>query len=268
MKQLLLIFMLFLFCDSLMSQTIERIEVNGIILAENEDVENVTIYNTSSNKGTITNKKGEFVIKVGVNDIVEVSALQFNAVKITITKDVLTTKRLKIYLTEHINQLDAVLLSSGLTGNLVTDIDDAEELPALELDLGNMNALEFFDDKVHSIMMLLVIELNRAGIVNKGGLYNGIDFARIFGLNKLLRKKKNESKPPKAGKEKDLLDVYSHKYISDTFNIPIEKVELFIAFIDKNGMNFELLEDENEVYLIDFLIKQSKAFLKLKDAKN
>jgi len=249
-----------------MSQNIERVEVNGVILADNKDVENVTVYNTSSNKGTITNKKGTFTIKVALNDIIEISALQFQTVSVTIDAKVIQSNQLKIYLTEHINQLDAVLLSTGLSGNLVTDIDNAEDLPELKLDLGNMNALEFFDDNAFN-NDVVKNELNR--IVSKGQFYNGIDFATLLGLNKLFkRKNKKRNLYGKDEKPKDILDVYSPKFISETCNIPFEKVESFIAFIENKGIKNDLYKAENEVYLIEFLVKQSKEFLKRKDEKH
>lgn len=249
-----------------MSQNIERVEVNGVILADNKDVENVTVYNTSSNKGTITNKKGTFTIKVALNDIIEISALQFQTVSVTIDAKVIQSNQLKIYLTEHINQLDAVLLSTGLSGNLVTDIDNAEDLPELKLDLGNMNALEFFDDNAFN-NDIIKNELNR--IVSKGQFYNGIDFATLLGINKFLKRKSKKQNvyDKKEDFPKDILDVYSPKFISETCNIPFEKVEAFIAFIENKGIKNSLFKPKNEVYLIEFLITQSKAFLKLKDEK-
>ena len=53
-KQLL--FLVFLFTLlSVWSQINQRIDISGIILSENQDIEGVTIFNTSSNQGTITN---------------------------------------------------------------------------------------------------------------------------------------------------------------------------------------------------------------------
>lgn len=267
MERKLAFLLLVLLSHSIYSQSNNRIEVKGLITADNNDVENVTVYNTSSNKGTITNTKGEFTIKVGLNDIIEVSALQFKAVTVKITKDVIDSKLLKIYLVEHINQLDAVLLSSGLSGNLNVDIDEVEELPIIQLDLGNMNALEYFDDRAFD-NKILGQELDN--VMNNNTFYNGIDFARIFGLNKLLKRKskRSDSYSGKDDKPKDILDIYSHKFISETCNIPIENVESFIAFFEENGIKEDLYKTENEVYLIEFLVKQSKAFLKLKDEKH
>lgn len=270
MQRILTSLLLIIISHSVYGQTHNRVEVKGLITSDNNDVENVTVYNTSSNNGTITNSEGEFTLKVGLNDVIEVSALQFKAVTVKVTKDVLASKLLKIYLTEHINQLDAVLLKSGLSGNLSVDINEAEELPVIQLDIGNMNALEYFDDKAFDNN---VINQELDKVMGNNTLYNGVDFASIFGLiaNSLIKSKKKKTKNENEfteDKPKDILDVFSHKFISETCNVPIEKVESFIAFLEEKGIKQELYKTENEMYLIDFLVKQSKVFLKTKDEKD
>ena len=148
MKQILPLILLIFSNALLLSQNTERLEVKGVILSDNNDVENVTIYNTSSNKGTITDNKGAFVIKVALNDIIEISALQFQTVSITIDVETIKSKQLKIHLVEQVNQLDAVLLSSGLTGNIETDILDVKVVKPITIDMGNMDIdFEYNDDK-------------------------------------------------------------------------------------------------------------------------
>src|SRR5210317_804488 len=89
-KQLL--FLVFIFTiSSVWSQTNQRIDISGIILSENQDIEGVTIFNTSSNQGTITNEEGEFNIKVSLNDRIEISALQFNQITLTVNEEVISS---------------------------------------------------------------------------------------------------------------------------------------------------------------------------------
>ena len=248
-----------------MGQNKERVEVNGFIFAENNDVENITIYNTSSNKGTITDSTGVFTIKVSLNDIIEVSALQFKTVSVTINEEVIKSRVLKILLAEHVNVLDAVLLSSGLTGDLLTDINNAKDVPVMNLSLGDLSGMEIHDDKAFDPK---VSENALQSITNKGGLYNGVDFVKIAQLI-FKRKKKKPSKRTTFDevKPRDILDVYSRKYICETYNIPDDKLNAFIVYIEENGLNQDLLKDKYEIYLIDFLIKNSKLFLKSLDEK-
>lgn len=264
MKQKLLFITFLITCNSLIGQTIKRVEVHGFMYANANDVEAVAIYNRSSNKGTITNEKGEFLLEVAENDVIEISALQFETQKVTITKEVIETKSLKIYLVEHVNQLNAVILRHGLSGNLVVDIENAVMPPKMEMDLGNMNALELYDEKGHNDFKVSR-ELN--SVMNNHELYNGVDFVKI--ANMLFKPKKRSyiDDTPKFVKTKLLLDIYSRKVISDKFNIPIEHINEFIAFVENNGLSQELLNDEQEFKRIDFLVRQSELFLKQQDVK-
>ncbi|GAA4812601.1 hypothetical protein [Litoribaculum gwangyangense] len=236
-------------------------------MSSTNDVEAITIFNKSSNKGTITDEKGLFVLKVALNDIIEISALQFQTVTITIDDEVIKSKQLKIQLIEQVNYLDAVTLSSGLSGNLQTDIQNTKVMKLKPIDLGNMNAFEMSEDKVFSKG---VIQDHLISIIHPDERNYLPDFVKIF---KLLKKSKPRTSLNNDGnierlKPTKLLDIYSHKEISGTFNIPQENVESFLVFIENNGIKPELLKPENELQLIEFLIRQKEEFLNLEDAKN
>ena len=116
-KSILFIILLFTI-TSAMSQNFDRVEVKGRILVDANDVEGVTVYNTSSNKGTITDENGEFKITVAINDFIEFSALQFEDFSLTIDDDILKSKTLTVFLIERINKLnEVVILPFGLSGN-------------------------------------------------------------------------------------------------------------------------------------------------------
>lgn len=131
MKQKLLLITCLVTSNFLVGQTITRIEVKGFLYANANEVESVAIYNTSSSKGTITNEKGEFVLEVAENDVIEISALQFEMQKVTITKEVIESKSLKIYLVEQVNELNEVTVGNRLTGDLLKDINNIEGKPPI-----------------------------------------------------------------------------------------------------------------------------------------
>ncbi|WP_445734172.1 hypothetical protein [Mariniflexile sp.] len=266
MKQLLICNLLLFSISSALGQTVERILLNGVISAEGTDIEGVVIYNTSSNSGTVTNQKGAFTIAVTVNDVVEVSALQFEMVSIIITKEIIASKLLKIYLSEQINQLDTILLSSGLSGLLALDVEKAKERPKITMELGNLDNLEFFNERAFDNQ---VVKDALSTLVNKGGLYNGINFIGIGSmLFKSKSRKPSNNIPLSQEKQKTLTEIFSNKYITETFNIPEENVEAFRAFVEANGLNPDYLKKENELLLIEFLVKQSELFLNSQHAKN
>jgi hypothetical protein len=267
--------LLFLFLNGsltvIWSQNNQRIEINGIILSENQDIEGVTVFNTSSNKGTITNNKGEFNIEVALNDRIEVSALQFKPTLIIVDETAIQAKQLKIYLVEQINQLDAVLLNSGLIGNLKLDIDNVKMIDPIKLNMGNMNmAFEYNDDKAFDNS---VISNNLISVMNKGQFYNGINFVQIAGgifelFVKPKAKKSRAYNIPLSNTATQITSVFSQSYIAETFKIPEEKVPDFIGFLESKNINSELLKETNKLQLIDYLMKQSSLFLELNDIKN
>ena len=247
-----------------MSQTIERAEIKGVIIAVSEDVEGVTVYNTSSNKGTVSNNLGEFTISITVKDVLEISALQFKKVSITITDEIIKSKLLKIYLSEQINQLEVVLLRSGLSGVLAADISDAKERQVIELNLGNIDSMEFFDDKAFDNG---AIENALNATINKGMLYNGMN---LIAISEMIFKPKKHVTEEAVNDEKilKLMDIYTNTFLSETYKIPLEEVQAFVAFSENNGLHSGLLKKENEFFLINFLVKQSELFLKSSDVKN
>ena len=58
MKHLLHYISLLFLVGSVLGQNIDRVEIKGVIVSEVDDVENGAIYNTSSNKGIVTNQQG------------------------------------------------------------------------------------------------------------------------------------------------------------------------------------------------------------------
>ena len=255
---------------SVYSQSVNRVEVNGLILSNTNDVEAVTVFNKSSNKGTITNIGGAFKLYVALYDVIEISALQFQKITLTIDAPIIQSKQLKIQLVEQVNQLDAVSLSAGLTGNIETDIVNVKTVKPITIDKGNMNVdFEYHDDKAFDNS---VISDHYTSITEPGARKYMPDFIKIV---KFLTKSKKELKVKKEifvgfkyDKPKDIFSVYTLNEIQEQFEIPEEKLQIFIAFVENNGIPPEWLEPENELLLIEFLMKQKKLFLKEQDAKN
>lgn len=266
MKQKLLLLFFILSTLFINGQSIDRVEVKGIILSNTNDVEAVTIFNKSSNRGTITDENGDFVIKVALHDVIEISALQFQVVTITIDESVIKTKALKIQLVEQVNQLDAVTLSSGLTGNLETDIENVKMVKLTPIDLGNMDAFALEED---IRLDKSVIQNHLTSTINPDARGYLPDLVKIVGLL-LPKRKKSENQSltqPQENTVHEILEVYDQNEIQQTFNIPSENIQEFIVYID-NKINPEFFKPANEIQLIAFLFEQSKLFLEENNGKN
>lgn len=243
------------------AQETSRVAVQGKIIGNN-DVEGITIYNTSSNKGTVTDAEGNFTITVALHDIIEVSALQYESKNITINKDVMMSKQLRLFLVEALNALnEIILLPSNLTGNLPVDILSAEKQKFILMNFGNLGYMTFPEDEFTKPVNT---------ITQEGTFYNGINFASLLGLNNILNKplKIQSLQLLRDARPTDLLDVYSPKYIHNTYKIPQSDVEAFVAYLIRDGFDEALLKPENEIQLIELLVEKSEQFLNQANDKN
>jgi len=242
-----------------LSQNINRVEIEGKVFSKNNEVESVTVYNSSSNRGTITDENGEFKIEAALNDVIEISALQYRKGSIKITEEILSKKFVKIFLVENVTVLqEVVILPYDLTGNLIVDVEDVVLVEPIAFELGNMNAFELPDDQYTEVVN---------PFMNNGELMYAMNVGSVIGLlfdaimpNK--PKSKNKKEKLQEAYNKSLEGVLGRTYIINNFNIAEDKVEAFIVFVEDNGLDQELLLEENRMQLIEFLHQQSDLFLK------
>ncbi len=261
-KQILIFFFLMVSLCAI-SQEITRIEVAGKVVVETNDKEGITVYNTSSNKGTITDENGNFKLKVALNDVVVFGALQFQDFTVIIDTRVLDSKRLTVFLVEEVNKLDEVLvLPYDLTGNLNADVESSRtfnvDMDAIYFGLENQQDFEFSADFKSGI--------NNPSVDDQlPYMDNGLNVINFVGLimSPLLKSKKRKQNeaPPKIPTGK-LSERYDAKYLNTHFNIPPERADAFIAYVQEKGIKEELLEEGKEVQLLEYVLQQSKLFLK------
>lgn len=267
-KQLLYI-LIFVFSVTAFSQEVDRIKITGKITAsKGEDVEGVNIYNISSEKGTITSPTGEFEIRVAENDRVYISTMQFQRFTVVIDAGIIESKKMMIFLNPVVNQLDEVIVRPyDLSGNITADVKRVKiasvqqnwDLSYKTLEFG----YEFSADAQTSIKGNKAEEAYFNGPVQVGG--------DILGLAGLFFKKDKKSKRQRISEEELKINAvqkrFGNAYISNNFNIPEDKVNDFIFFVEDNGIDKKLLKPENELLLIEYLTLQSKAYLKQSNEK-
>ena len=254
------------------SQDIKRVEISGKIVVNSEDLENVTIFNTSSNKGTLTDEAGKFKIEVALFDVLEVRALQFQDFKVTIDKNIIDSKKVTVFLVEKINKLnEVVILPYDLTGNLVADMESVRtfnpNLDAIYFGILDITAYEFPDDNKSEVYNIAVRD-------PANNIQYPRDFVAMAGL--LLKPRFKSKKTKQTDKISELSEVsktglsdyYSTRYIVDNFKIPEDKVEEFVIYVESNGLDYSLLQNGKELEFLEFLTQKSKEFLKSESGKN
>jgi len=257
-----------------------RVEINGKIVVEANDIEGVTVYNITSDRGTISDFDGNFTIDAKVNDRIEISALQFKKFVVIVDEGIIQQRKMTIFMVEQVNKLPEIVITPyDLSGNMIVDINRVRTAN-----------LPFKKDEFDT--ELAPIELtpdNKTKAINpfvrgSGGKADqlGGDIIGIVGylLKPLFQKKKKNQETEIAAyntrvgtttQNNEVLDLrlmYSNSYVSRTFGIPEDKVNEFIVFVEDSGLNYDLLKDGREMEFVDFLVHQSQSYLELQSAKD
>ncbi|MDC0957429.1 carboxypeptidase-like regulatory domain-containing protein [Flavobacteriaceae bacterium] len=261
------LWVLFLFTQitQIYSQELERVNIAGTIIVNSLDLEGVTVYNAISNTGTVTDKKGQFVIGAALNDKLIISALQFQNFEITINQDIMDSQTLIAVLVEEVNKLpEVVILPYGLTGNVSTDIARIKtvnpNLDVLYFGLDNLDKFNFTDDYLSGVRNVAIPD-NR--------MYFTADALKIIDLlSQSFLNPVNKNKASEWASDRDILEKYSMKYLVEMLSISEKNIIEFIYFVEDYGLKRSLLKDEQELQFINFLVKRREEFQANKNDKN
>ena len=270
MKKLLLLFIA-LSSFIATSQQVKRVKVDGKIIVEGDDVDGITVFNTSSNKGVITNENGEFVIEVALNDFIEFRALQYQNFDLQVSQAIIDSKRMRVFLIEEINKLDEVLvLTKGLSGELKTDINSVKtfnpKLDALYFGIKKNDEYEFADDN-RSKAINETLHSQSETMVNGLNIVNVVDQLLLPLFRSKVKDKKSAGVPDVPVSA--VKYYFGSEFIIDNFKIPEHRVEEFIQYVEQDkNFDFSLLNYGNEMEFLEVLHKKSKEFLKTKRDKD
>ena len=271
MKLNLLLFLCLSFSIVSFSQEVKRVEISGKIVVNSEDLENVTIFNASSNKGTLTDEEGKFKIEVALFDILEVHALQFQDFTVTVDQNIIDSRKATIFLVEKVNKLDEiVILPYDLTGNLVADMESVKtfnpDLDAIYFGIGDISAYEFPDDYKSEVENIAARGPNDIRYQMDGAAIIGMLLKPLFKSGKDRRAKKQDESIDISSN--GLRDYYSARYISDNFNVPEDKIDDFVVYVESHGLDYSLLKKGKELEFLEFLTLKSKEYLNSQSGKN
>lgn len=114
----------------------QTVLLNGLIESQLNS-ENIHIINKTSQVFTISDKLGRFIITAKINDTLVFSSVQHKKKEIVVNDFIISTKKINVKLEEQINNLDEVVVGKVLTGDLLSDIGNAEtDAPINFYDLG------------------------------------------------------------------------------------------------------------------------------------
>ena len=258
MNRIVFTFLLIMSTLSLLSQEGERLTVDGkIIVPEGDNPEGMTVFNQTSQRGTITNTQGEFRLAVALNDSISFSALQFQKFTVVIGQGVIDSGELNVFISEAITELpEVVVLPHDLSGNVNVDVARIEvvdpDLPRYSAaDLERMN-VDVEPDA------LTGPGKNQAMAASKTRLIHGLNFVNIF--KALVGDQKGDIQIRQQKKDEYIRQLYKDEFFRKYLNIREENINDFIFYASDSGLDAEMMQEGNELELIEFLIAKSKDY--------
>jgi len=161
MRFFLLALCCFLFVSSGYSQDDGRDVLRGQVLYRNSYVPDENVINTTSESATITNEKGEFLIRVKEGDELVFTALQYQLRIVLITDEIIKKGRLVVEVNDKITQLDEVVVTP----------ESQERF--LEVKNEEFKDFEYEEDRSTEVENIAMSKAER-------GMTDGINFVNIF----------------------------------------------------------------------------------------
>jgi hypothetical protein len=206
-------------------------------------VPNENVINTTAEKATITNDKGEFLIQVKLGDELVFTAINYQIEIVKVTAEILERNRLVIEVNEKVTELDEVTVSPE------------NQKKFLELQNEEFKQFEYETDATGEVQNIALDPTIR-------GMRDGLNFVNIFKAL-FLSKDKDTTQDKAPLKVSDLLrQVYDDDFFVQDLQLPQDKIDAFLIYCDDKLPAQSLLRKDNEFQLIDFLVTQSKEFRK------
>lgn len=247
-----------------MAQDITRTKVSGKIhVPQGDDAEGISVYNISSQKGTITDPDGTFEIDLAENDRILISALQYQSFTVIVDKGIVERRRINIFVNPAVNILEEVVVRPyDLSGNINADV---AKIPTYnvtkdwDLSYKGMEYGYHFEPDSQT-----AISGNAAEEAIYGhAIKDGADVLAILGgvAQLLFPKGKKISLVEKEEKSNllsnNMQQRFSSEFLKANFDIPQDKAVDFLFYAQERGLNQNLLKLENEMQLMEFLRERS-----------
>lgn len=247
--------LVFLFFTSTMVAQ-QEVTLKGQIQTENDEIAFITIVNRSLKQGTISNLDGSFEIAAKLNDVLDISSLQYKGQEIVVTQRMVDDQGISVYLEPKTNVLPEISISNiQLSGNLNADASSVEKI----------NPLEYANEKKE----LTPAERRLYSATARASDQVGMDYFRLdIPLDAVFYAVSGKTKSIKTliSKEKALAQVvalenkFAPHFFTDALEIPVEKIEDFLFYAqiqDKAIYNYQKI---NSLELINHLIEQAESY--------
>lgn len=261
---------LFLFVQICFGQHVERKVLKGRIVADSIEVENLTIFNITSNVGAVTNVDGKFSIKARATDTLFIQGISYDSKKYVLTDKDFWLEELEIRLQVRVTELNEVEITPyTLTGIIEEDIKRIQVYGDGFAKIDAKKVMYYEDD------VRIGTPVNTAMPSHFAPNGSNFNFLAIgAGLVSLFVKDRNPKKySEQVFEERRQRDIqsksfsdhiferFSHNFFVETLKIKHEDIPLFLQYAEMPAKDLSLfLKSEYELQLIQYLTEKAKAY--------
>jgi len=250
------------------SQAIERKVLRGKIVADSIEVENLTVYNITSNKGAITDIDGKFSINARPTDTLFVQGVSFESKKYILTQKDFWLPILEIKLHIKVTELNEIVVTPySLTGNLK---EDTKRIQVYGEAFTGIDAkkVKYYEDDVRSgtpVNSAMPALLAPTGVNFLGIIVGLVNLAGLMpdpksNAEQVFEERRIRDLQSKSFTE-HIYERFSHSFFVETLKIKNEDIPMFMGFAELNVYELSpLLKSENELKLIEYLILKADEF--------
>ena len=226
-------------------------QLRGRVVNGDKAIPDVHIMNTTSNRATISDEEGNFVISAKLYDTILFSAVQFKKKVLVVSQNMLQSSKLIVPLEEFVNELDEVILRPyDLSGDLTRDMGKIKtEQIVTASTLGLPNA---YVEPISMAERKLYEATSSGSGIPLNPIINGIS-GRTKYLKKVLA---NERKYARTGRVRDF---YADSLFVKELRIPAAKIDDFMYYCEVDISFDEVVDTHDRLRIWEYL--KSKSFI-------
>ncbi len=255
MNRLLLLLLVSMMSLSSFSQ--KMIMLEGQVLNDTIDKADLNIVNISLQRGTITSKDGKFTIEARLQDTINISAVQYEARQFVVNETMFNRGKISLYLIPKITELDQVNISNvELTGDIYKDVGSTTyKVKINPSDLGipeNTAPPRTIEERRYYTAVTSGAGIPLDGLINA-----------ITGRLKMLKKHIEISRFEKLVQESRY--TFSDSIYMKELNIKQENIEDFVYYTFEDPKAKVLVDNDNALGLLEFMMEKSATYNALKE---
>jgi transcription antitermination factor NusG len=229
-----------LFCISQIGFSQTEKQLHGKVLSDDFPLQGVKVINLNTEKSSITNNNGDFLISTKPNDILVFYELEYQYKRKQITEKEIYDDYIIVRMDKKPIELKEVVIEKPKFAAPIFSQVAADQIN-IEKTANQPKVLGVYD----------------------GSITNGMDFVRMFkDVAKLFKKKKQKKSKEKLEFKQIIEEKIDQSFFIKALELKPEQIALFLEFCDADPKSKTVLDDTNILSIMDFMILKNKEFKK------